>query len=127
MKNNEYFARYHTYFDTLISAYFESGLFEERLAQIEEMIAPYVENDPTAYCSYEDHQLAVETFQTVCLLRAQSVRGQLDGSLPSTLREQSENTARVDASSVDLRDLGDFDDLTNAKEKQDAAMARVCG
>ena len=127
MKNNEYFARYHAYFDTLISAYFESGLFEERLAQIEEMIAPYVENDPTAYCSYEDHQLAVETFQTVCLLRAQSIRGQLDGSLPSTLREQSENTARVDASSVDLRDLGDFDDLTNAKEKQDAAMAQVCG
>ena len=127
MKNNGYFARYHTYFDTLISAYFESGLFEERLAQIEEMIAPYVEKDPTAYCSYEDHQLAVETFQTVCLLRAQSIRGQLDGSLPSTLREQSENTARVDASSVDLRDLGDFDDLTNAKKKQDAAMARVCG
>ena len=126
MKNNGYFARYHAYFDTLISAYFESGLFEERLAQIEEMIAPYVEKDPTAYCSYEDHQLAVETFQTVCLLRAQSVRGQLDGSLPSTLREQSENAARVDASSVDLRDLGDFDDLTNAKEKQDAAMARVC-
>lgn len=127
MKNNGYFARYHAYFDTLISAYFESGLFEERLAQIEEMIAPYVEKDPTAYCSYEDHQLAVETFQTVCLLRAQSIRGQLDGSLPSTLREQSENAARVDASSVDLRDLGDFDDLTNAKEKQDAAMARVCG
>ena len=49
------------------------------------MIAPYVAKDPTKFCSYEDHQRAVDTLEQVCLLRAQSVRGQLGGRyrLPS--------------------------------------------
>ena len=28
------------------------------LRQTEKLIAPYVQKDPTAFCSYEDHQLA---------------------------------------------------------------------
>ena len=52
------------------------------------MIAPYVEKDPTAFCSYEDHMLAADTLEQVCLLRAQSVRGQLEGEIPPTIRGQ---------------------------------------
>lgn len=56
MQNDEYFARYHEYFDMFISEYFENGRFEETLAQTEQMIAPYVQKDPTSFCSYEDHK-----------------------------------------------------------------------
>ena len=126
MKNDAYFALYHEYFDTLISDYFENGRFEATLLQTEKMIAPYIQNDPTAFCSYEDHRLAVDTLKKVCLLRAESIRGQLEGKFPSTIRGQQENpNVGVDASPIHLQDLGDFEDLENAKQKQDKTLQTI--
>ncbi len=128
MKQDDYFAQYHRYFDELISEYFESGRFELQLRQTAGMIAPYVQKDPTAFCTYEDHLLAVDTLEQVCLLRAQSVRGQLNGEIPATIRgRQQSQGIQVDASSVQLEALGDFEDLETAKERQEAALAAVCG
>ena len=124
MKNSGYFARYHDYFDQLLSEYFESGRYEAVIRQTQASIAPYVEADPTAFCSYEDHLLAVDTLLEVCRLRSESIRGQLEGRYPSTLSQQAEHPgAGVDASHVDLRALGDFDDLEDAKARQDMATA----
>ena len=120
MKNRDYFARYHAYFGQLLSEYFESGRYEAVIRQAQVMIAPYVEVDPTAFCSYEDHLLAVDTLLEVCRLRSESIRGQLEGDYPITLAQQG---AGVDASHVDLRALGDFDDLEAAKERQNEAAA----
>ena len=126
MKNDAYFARYHELFGEFLAEYFENGRFAVKLRQAEAMIAPYVREDATAFCSYEDHRLAVDTLEQVCLLRAQSVRGQLSGGLPSTLRgQQAQPEAGVDASAVRLEDLGDFGDLESAAERQNAALERV--
>ena len=123
MKHDAYFSKYHAYFDELLSEYFESGRFEVILRRTEKLISPYVQKDPTAFCSFEDHQLAVDTLERVCLLRAQSIRGQLDGKIPATIRGQLKNPdAKVDASEVLLTDLGDFEDLKWAKANQDAAL-----
>ena len=76
------------------------------------MIAPYVKMDPTAFCSYEDYTLAVNTITKFCLLRAKSVRGQLDGTIPATIKGQMEDKSSfVDASSVWLPDMGEVADL----------------
>ena len=126
MKNDEYFARYHACFDQFLTEYLESGRCEAVIREAQALIAPYVEADPTAFCSYEDHRLAVDTLLEVCRLRAESVRGQLEGCYPSTLAQRAEHpNAGVEASHVDLRDLGDFEDLENAKERQDAAWRAV--
>ena len=125
MQNPDYFARYHAYFDQLLADFFENGKFETWLTEISSMIAPYVEKDPTAFCSYEDHQLAVETLRQVVLLRAESARGQLDGRYPSTFRQLEENPTGVDCSSINLFDLGDLADLSAAKSRQDAARRAV--
>ena len=61
------------------------------------LIAPYVQKDPTAFCSYEDFHLAADTITDFCLLRAKSVRGQLDGTIPSTIRGQAEDQSRFSA------------------------------
>lgn len=112
MQNRAYYHQYHVYFDQLIREYFESGYFEAFVEQTREMIAPYVEKDPTAFCNFEDFQLGVDTIKQFCLLRAQSVRGQLDGTLPSTFRQQEENPDDyIDASSVWLPDMGEIADL----------------
>ena len=126
MKNNEYFTQYHRYFDQFLSRYFENNRFLTVLRQTEQLIAPYVQKDPTAFCSFADHQLAVDTLEQVCLLRAQSVRGQLAGEIPATILGQQENPGtEVDASTVQMETMGDFDDLESAKERQDAAKRRV--
>lgn len=112
MKNDDYFALYHAYFEQLIAEYFESGYFEAFVKETNEMIAPYVAKDPTAFCSYEDYTLAVDTITNFCLLRAESVRGQLNGTIPSTIAGQLEDKSNfVDASSVWLPDMGEIEDL----------------
>ena len=112
MKHEEYFAQYHDHFDRLIAEYFESGYFETFVAQTRALIAPYVEKDPTAFCSYEDFLLAVDTIEDFCLLRAESVRSQLEGTIPATIRGQMEDSSNfVDASAVWLPDLGEIADL----------------
>ncbi len=126
MKNDEYFALYRKYFAKLISEYFESGYFEQRLLQTKEMIVPFVQKDPTAFCTYEDFLTATDTLKQVCLLRAQSVKGQLEGKYPATLSElEKEPYERVDTSGVDLYTLGDFDDLKNARKRQSETLKKV--
>lgn len=111
----EYFQQYQAYFRWFLAEYVESGKLSAALWQAAELIAPYVKSDPTAFCSYEDHRLAVETLEQVCLLRAESARGQLEGRYPATLAQQTQRPGEgVDASHVDLRHLGDFEDLKRA-------------
>ncbi|KAA8501365.1 spore coat protein CotH [Mediterraneibacter catenae] len=112
MKTEEYFARYHEYFNYFMEKYFENGYFEKKVAETTRMIAPYVEKDPTAFCSYEDYLIGVETFTKFCLLRSESVRGQLEGTIPSTIAGQEADTEnRIDASEVWLPDMGEIADL----------------
>ena len=115
MQVEEYFQQYQAYFRWFLAEYVESGKLSAALWQAAELIAPYVKSDPTAFCSYEDHRLAVETLEEVCLLRAESARGQLEGRYPATLAQQTQRPGEgVDASHVDLRHLGDFEDLKQA-------------
>ena len=114
MQDDTVFAQYHATFDQFIRDYFESGYFARFAAETEAMIAPYVEKDPTAFCSVADFRLSVETLVSFCALRAESVRGQLDGTIPSTIAGQAEAGAAdtfVDASSVWLPDMGEIADL----------------
>ena len=112
MLNADYFETYHKYFDELISTYFESGYFEKKVAAVTQLISPYVKADPTAYCSYADYETGVKTITDFCLLRAESVQGQLNGEIPSTIKGQQEDRAKlIDASDVWLPDMGEIADL----------------
>ena len=125
MKNDAYFGQYHAYFHQLLSEYWESGHGEAVLRRTQAMIAPYVEADPTAFCSYADHLLAADTLLEVCLLRAESIRA--DGGALSHHPGPAGGRpgVGVDASAIDLRALGYFDDLEVAKERQDATLATM--
>ena len=74
--------------------------------RVSTLIAPYVQADPTAFCTYEEFQQGVETLRAFCLLRAQSVTGQLSGSIPATSEGQQATDALVDASQLNLSDMG---------------------
>ena len=125
MLQDEIFARYREVLDEFLRTYMESGRFAAVLTEVSARIAPYVERDPTAFCSAADHALAVETLGEICRLRAESLRGQLDGRYPATLAaREAAPGAGVDCAHVRIEDLGDFDDLRSARKSQwDAARA----
>ncbi len=112
MLNQAYFEQYREYFDRFIRNYFESGYFEEKHAKTLELIAPYVKRDPTRFCGYGDFLLAADTFREFCLLRAQSVRGQLEGTIPSTIKgQQADKSAFIGAPHIKIEDLGALEDM----------------
>ena len=104
-ENESYTAQYHAVYDELLSNYFESGAFEAELDRLYEMLLPYVEQDPTAFYTAEEFTAAVETLRQFCLLRAESIRAQLSGSLDTHTSAQDE-AARIDASSLSIPAMG---------------------
>lgn len=93
--SEEYMAQYHTAYQTFMTTTFDSGWFAGEIDRVTAMIAPYVQSDPTAFCTYEEFQTGAETLKQFCLKRAQSVTHQLSGE--ETL---------VDASELTLSDMG---------------------
>ncbi|MBQ7293439.1 MAG: CotH kinase family protein [Clostridia bacterium] len=105
--DEQYTRLYHQYFDAFIEKFFDSGWLEELIDDTAEMIAPYVKKDPTKFCTYEEFLLGVDTIQSYCLLRAESVKGQLDGTIPSTAEGQrAAPSALVDTANLNLSDMG---------------------
>ncbi|MBQ9384025.1 MAG: VTC domain-containing protein, partial [Ruminiclostridium sp.] len=57
--------------------------------------------------TYEEYLKGVEAIKSFCSLRAESVRGQLDGSIPSTSDgQQADSSALIDASGLTISDMG---------------------
>ena len=103
--SQEYTALYHQYFSDLISEYFESGYFADEMDSVKSMIAPYVEKDPTKFCTYEEFETGIDTLKAFCLLRAESIRGQLDGTIGSTADTQTADTL-INAESLTVSAMG---------------------
>ena len=99
--SEEYTALYHQYFAQFLETVDPAVLIDEAYA----LIAPYVERDPTKFCTYEQFQTGVEALKTFCALRVESVSGQLTGTISST-REGQDQSALVDASGLTLSDMG---------------------
>ena len=89
--SEEYTAQYHQYFREFLDTVDVSSI----ITQAEALIAPYVEKDPTKFCTYEEFETGVETLIAFCDLRSQSVALQLAGE-----------DGTVDASAVTLSDMG---------------------
>lgn len=105
--SEEYAALYHEYFAEFIDTYFDSGYFTKMIDSVKEMIAPYVERDATKFCTYEEFEKGVDTLKAFCLLRAESVSGQLDGSITFTSDGQTqEASSLIDASALTISDMG---------------------
>ena len=125
--NEEYTELYHNYLSEFITSYFDSGYFSEMIDGVNTMIAPYVEKDPTKFCTYEEFEKGITTLKEFCLLRAESVSGQLDGTIGSTSDTQKSDTL-IDAGDLQISDMGsmnntvggDKDKISDDKQKPQA-------
>ena len=123
-ESEEYTQAYHQALESLIAGYFESGAFETQIDALYEMLLPYVEKDPSAFYTAAQFTEAYETLKTVCLLRAESIRAQLDGTLASTTSAQKAED-RIDASAVDIGAMGSHMGGGNMGREQKTAAKRA--
>ncbi len=104
---DEYKEMYHEYYSEFLEQFYESGYLENLIDSVHDMIAEYVEKDPTKFCSVEEFETAVETIKSFVSLRCQSIKGQLDGNIGSTdSAQEADESALIDASSINLSDTG---------------------
>ena len=103
ISSEEYTALYHERFAEFLDTVDVQGIIDEAY----QLIAPYVQKDPTAFCTCEEFEAGIAALKSFCALRTQSVCGQLDGAIPSTDEGQrADDSALVDASSLTLSDMG---------------------
>ncbi|MCR5417345.1 MAG: CotH kinase family protein [Lachnospiraceae bacterium] len=122
LENEEYLAKYHEYLNQLVEEYVYGGRFEEVYNRIRSQIDSLVDTDPTAFYSYDEYDAAAETLYETIQLRAESIRGQLDGTIPSTDDGQKQDSSNlVDASHIDVTVMGQFD-MGGAIEKMNAEV-----
>lgn len=107
-ESEEYTELYHQYFAEFISQYFDSGYFVEMIDDVKTIISSYVESDPTKFCTYEEFEQGIDTLKEFCLLRAESVTAQLNGTIASTSDNQEKETL-MDASNLSISDMGSMD------------------
>lgn len=110
LENETYLSRYHEYLRKLSEEYVLGGRFQEVYQGIRSQIDSLVETDPTALYSYDEYEAGAEMLYRTVLLRAESVRGQIDGTIPATDEEQRTDAANlVDASEIDISVMGAMD------------------
>ena len=109
LEDEEYNKRYHEYLNLLVEEYVYGGRFEECYQRIRNQIDELVITDPTAFYDEKEYNNAVDMLHNTIRLRAESIKGQLNGTIPSTDEGQRlDKSALIDASAIDVEAMGQF-------------------
>ncbi len=105
LADEEYHAAYYACLQQ-VADYIQNGAFDAWYTRTRSLIDALVATDPNAFYTYEEYAAAAETLYEVVTLRGQSIRGQLEGSIPSVESEQRTSDTQIDASHLDLSVMG---------------------
>lgn len=90
LENETYRSMYEGYLKEIVEKYFTQEYMTELVTKIHDLIAPYVQNDPTAFCTYEEFEQACSTDPTdqyslvyYAVNMAESIENQLNGGEPT--------------------------------------------
>lgn len=125
LEDEAYLSRYHGYLRQLAQEYVLDGRFQQIYQGIRSRIDTLVATDPTALYSYEEYEAGAEMLYQTVMLRAESVKGQIDGVIPATDEEQrADSSMLVDASEIDISTMGVMDMGGGAERKSARAVER---
>lgn len=103
----EYKNKYHEYLSKIVKEYFNSGVYEKTVSNVDKMIKNYVKDDATAFYTYDQYLEGINNLLEFGYLRSKSIEGQLQGSIPSTTENQSNSkNLLIDGSTVDMTKMG---------------------
>ena len=90
-----YTEQYHSLFAAFLEQWFGNGELEALINRTAELIRPYVEKDPTRFCTTEEFEAGVEALTQFVTLRGEAVSRQLAG-----------DDSAVETGDLNLSDLG---------------------
>lgn len=107
LENEDYHARYYECLRKLTDEYFGGGKFDEAYNRIRGQIDQLVATDPTAFYPNSQYLEAADMLYRAMFIRAESIRGQMNGSIPSTTSGQAKAPkTRLDAPDIDFEVMG---------------------
>ena len=95
LDDKEYLARYHAYYQKLIDEYVLGGGFDTFYSRTRAQINELVKTDPNAFYTYEAYDAGAKMLKKTVYLRGQSIKGQLNGTIPSTAAEQKKHPEQL--------------------------------
>lgn len=108
LENDTYLAQYHEYLRQLSEDYALGGAFEQTMSSLRAMIDALVKDDPTKFCTYAEYETTANSILQAVTLRAQSVLGQIEGTIPATRDGQSaEPDKLLDPTGADFSGLSE--------------------
>jgi len=100
-------AQYHAVYGQFVSEIIESGWLKAEIDRVAALIRPCVEADANSFYTAEEFDVGIDALQTYCALRGESIRGQLNGTIPSTSAgQQADSSALVDGSGLSVSAMG---------------------
>lgn len=99
----EYREKYHKYLKQIVENYILNGKFTNKVKKTNQLIQPYVEHDLTSLYTLKQYEAAVPVLDEFAILRAESIKGQLNGTIPSTKDGQADNiSSSIKAGNLDI-------------------------
>ena len=92
---------YHRYLDQLVNLWIDSGKMAAEIDRLAQMLQPWIARETITVYSQQEHLQAVESIWKFTAYRGESIRQQLDGTIPATWAEQ-------EAQPETLPDYSDF-------------------
>ncbi|WP_433940514.1 CotH kinase family protein [Paenibacillus lautus] len=80
---DEFKERYHAILSEMLEGYMQQDHFEERVAQLQELISEHVKQDPRPFYSYEEYEQSLPTLTSFAEESMDNIQQQLDGTIPS--------------------------------------------
>lgn len=114
LSDESYTELYHQYFAEFLDTVDLQSIIDNAY----QLIAPYVEQDPTAFYTKEEFEQGVQTLKEFCSLRSESISMQLEEG------ETTEEMDYVDASGMTLSDMGS---MNNGKGREGGGQNRMPG
>ena len=107
LANETYKARYYYYLNVLCNEYIKGGEFAKTLSTIENEVGEIAGTEANAFYTNEQFHKAKQTLRIVLERRAESVLGQIEGTIPSTWEGQkAEPQKLIKSDDINLQELG---------------------
>lgn len=107
LANEQYKVRYYHYLDQLCSQYIQGGGMKKFLRTVNKQMGKKAGTEPNKFYTNKQFHAGVEMLANMLRRKAQSVLGQLDGTVPSTWDEQKQHPGKlINCDGINLRLTG---------------------
>lgn len=132
LENDTYRSMYDGYLKEIAEKYFTQEYMTAMVSKIHDLIAPYVQNDPTAFCTYEEFEQACSTDPTdqyslvyYAVNMAESIENQLSGGEPTFNTSSMKGGGMGGGKGGGMPDFGETPDMPQQSDENQTADAQA--